>query len=297
MNAPQAPAPTTNSLEARFGRPLSGWRLRLYTVIFEADTRAGRWFDQAVIAAILLSVAIVVIDSVRPVKRDHLDLFTLLEWCFTALFTAEYLARLACVQRPWRYATSFFGVVDLLAVLPTYLALLVPGASALIDVRILRLLRVFRIFRLTQYVHEFSALGNALMASRRKILVFLSFVLMMVLVTGTLMYVVEGPEHGFTSIPTAMYWAISTMTTVGFGDIVPKTDLGRAIAAAMMLLGWGVLAVPTGIVTSEMTAQRRGWPSVTTRTCPACLSEGHAENARFCSDCGAALPAYQRDAS
>jgi voltage-gated potassium channel len=282
--------------EVALGRPITGWRLRLYTVIFEADTRAGRWFDQAVIAAILLSVAIVVIDSIRPVRRDHLDLFAMLEWCFTALFTVEYLARLACVQRPWRYATSFFGIVDLLAVLPTYLALLVPGASALIDVRILRLLRVFRIFRLTQYVHEFSALGNALTASRRKILVFLSFVLMMVLVTGTLMYVVEGPAHGFTSIPTSMYWAISTMTTVGFGDIVPKTDLGRAIAAAMMLLGWGVLAVPTGIVTSEMTAQRRGWASVTTRTCPACLSEGHAENARFCSDCGAALPAYQRDA-
>jgi len=281
--------------ELHFGRPLTGWRLRLYTIIFEADTRAGRAFDLAVIVAILLSVAVVVLDSVQPVHSRYGSLFTAMEWFFTLLFTLEYLARLACVQRPSRYAKSFFGIVDLLAVLPTYLALLVPVAGVLIDVRILRLLRVFRILRLTRYVQEFSALGDALRASRRKILVFLSFVLMMVLVTGTLLYVVEGPANGFTSIPTAMYWSVSTMTTVGFGDITPKTDLGRAIASVMMLLGWGVLAVPTGIVTAEMTAQRRGTGAVTTRSCHACLSEGHAADARFCSQCGERLPAYRHD--
>ena len=229
-----------------YGRPVTGWRLRLYTVIFEADTRAGRLFDLAVITAIVLSVLVVLADSVQALHQRYAGWFSAMEWAFTLLFTAEYLARLACVQRPWRYATSFFGVVDLLAVLPTYLALLVPVAGALIDVRILRLLRVFRILRLTRYVQEFSALGDALRASRRKILVFLSFVMMMVLVCGTVMYVVEGPANGYTSIPTSMYWAISTMTTVGFGDIAPKTDTGRAIASVMMLLGWGVLAVPTG---------------------------------------------------
>lgn len=279
--------------ERRFGKPLGGWRLSLYRVIFEADTRAGRLFDQAVLVAILASVLVVIVDSVRTPGAPPLPLLQALEWVFTVLFTVEYIARLVCVQKPLRYATSFFGVIDLLSVLPTYLALFVPGASALIDVRILRLLRVFRVFRLTQYLAEFSALRSALIASRRKILVFLSFVLMVVLVTGTLMYVVEGPVHGFTSIPTAMYWAISTMTTVGFGDLVPKTDLGRAIASVMMLLGWGVLAVPTGIVTAEMTMQRRG--PVTTRTCPVCLTEGHTPYARYCSACGAQLPRYVTD--
>lgn len=291
-------APRATPLQAAgadYGRPLAGWRLKLYTIIFEADTRAGRAFDQALIVAILLSVGVVIIDSVLAVESRPRALFNALEWVFTVLFTLEYLARLVCVRRPLRYATSFFGVIDLLAVLPTYLALLMPGVGALIDVRILRLLRMFRVFRLTQYVLEFSALGSALWASRRKILVFLLFVLMVVLISGTLMYVVEGPEHGFRNIPTAMYWAVTTMTTVGFGDIAPKTDLGRAIASVMMLLGWGVLAVPTGIVTSEMTAQRRGWPPLTTRTCPVCLTEGQLPQARYCHHCGTALPAYQRD--
>jgi voltage-gated potassium channel len=279
----------------RLGRPATGWRHRMYVVIFEADTRAGRAFDLAVIAAILLSVAVAVADSVQGLHAQHRQSFALLEWGFTALFTLEYLARLSCVQHPLRYATSFFGIVDLLAMLPTWIAFFVPEAGVLIDVRILRLLRVFRILRLTRYVEEYTALVDAVYASRRKILVFLSFVLMMMLVAGTVMYVVEGPENGFTSIPTAMYWAVTTMTTVGFGDITPKTDLGRAISSMMMLLGWGVLAVPTGIVTAEMTLQRRGLVPHTTRTCPACLSEGLPPQARYCSQCGERLPAYQRD--
>jgi len=297
MSSPR-PEPAASSLAdhavASFGRPGTGWRLRLYTIIFEADTRAGRAFDVALIWAIVASVAVVVLDSVVRIGSRLGGLFSVLEWGFTLLFTFEYLARLACVRHPLRYARSVFGIIDLLAVLPTWLAILAPELHALIDVRILRLLRIFRVLKMSAYVAEYGALGAALMASRRKILVFLSFVLMAVLVMGTLMYVVEGAANGFTSIPTGVYWAISTMTTVGFGDITPKTDLGRAIASLMMLLGWGVLAVPTGIVSAEFTAQRVRRPP-TTRTCHECLSEGHEAAAQFCRDCGARLPPYQND--
>lgn len=272
----------------------AGWRLRLYTVIFEADTRAGRLFDLVLVAMILGSVAVVVLDSMAAVHARHAGVLAALEWAFTALFTVEYLARLACVRHPLRYARSPLGVIDLLAVLPTYLAVAVPGLHVLIDVRVLRLLRLFRILKLGAYVAEFGMLGRALAASRRKILVFMAFVMMVVMIMGTLMYVVEGPENGFTSIPMSVYWAITTMTTVGFGDITPKSDTGRLIASVMMLLGWGILAVPTGIVSAEFTAQRvRRVP--TTRTCPSCLSEGHEATARFCCDCGAALPPHARD--
>ena len=276
------------------GQPDSGWRRRLYVVIFEADTRAGRAFDLALIALILGSVAVVMLESVAGVRARHGALLDALEWVFTILFTVEYVARLVCVRRPLRYARSVFGVIDLLAVLPTYLAVLVPGLEALIDVRVLRLLRVFRVLKLGAYVAEYGALGRALAASRRKIFVFLGFVVLVVLVMGTLMYVVEGPANGFTSIPISVYWAVTTMTTVGFGDITPQTDLGRLIASAMMLVGWGTLAVPTGIVSAEFVAQRMP-REITTRTCPECLSEGHLSTARFCRDCGAALPPWQTD--
>lgn len=289
------PIPLTPASTA-FGRPEAGWRLRLYTVIFEADTRAGRLFDLTLIWLILASVAVVVLDSVEAVRAQYGGLFTVLEWTFTLLFTAEYVARLVCVRQPMRYARSFYGVIDLLAVLPTYLAVLVPGLHALIDVRLLRLLRLFRILKLGAYVAEFGAMGRAIAASRRKIFVFLSFVMLVVWVMGTLMYVVEGPAGGFTSIPIGVYWAITTMTTVGFGDITPKTDLGRLIASVMMLIGWGTLAVPTGIVSAEFVAQKVH-REPTTRTCHECLSEGHLPNARFCRDCGAELPPYQHDAT
>jgi voltage-gated potassium channel len=275
---------------------LSGWRLRWYTVIFEADTVAGRRFDLWLIALILCSIAVVMADSITHLHERYSFAFTSAEWVFTALFTLEYLARLACSPKPWRYATSFFGVVDLVSVLPTYLALFFPELYALIDVRVLRLLRVFRVLKLAAYVREYQSLANALVASRRKILVFLSAVLMLVVIMGTIMYVVEGPANGFTSIPTSVYWAITTMTTVGFGDITPKTDLGRLISSAMMLLGWGTLAVPTGIVTSEMTSHRLSLKNPpTTRTCHQCLSEGHLANAHYCFQCGAALPSYQHE--
>jgi voltage-gated potassium channel len=226
-------------------------------------------------------------------NRFHASLTTL-EWVFTLLFTLEYLARLACTPHPLRYARSFFGIIDLLAILPTYLALLVPELHALVDVRVLRLLRIFRVFKLTHYMAEYTHLGNALRASARKILVFLSVVMLVVMVMGTLMYVVEGPANGYTSIPVAVYWAITTITTVGFGDITPKTDLGRLLSSLMMLMGWGVLAVPTGIVTAEMVGQG-GRPApgpVTTRSCPACLAEGLGPTDHFCKHCGAALPPY-----
>lgn len=278
----------------RFGRPEAGWRLRLYTIIFEADTVAGRRFDLLLIAAILASILVVVLESVHAIAARHETLIDTLEWTFTLLFTVEYLARLACVRYPMRYATSFFGIIDLLSVLPTYLAFFVPEVHALLDVRILRLIRIFRILKLTLYVQEYQVLASAVSASRRKILVFLSIVMMVVLVMGTLMYVIEGPNNGFTSIPKSMYWAIVTMTTVGYGDITPQSEIGKTIASLMMLLGWGVLAVPTGIVTAEMTTQRLMRPP-TTRTCRSCLSEGHDPDAKFCKDCGARLPPYQHN--
>jgi voltage-gated potassium channel len=289
--SPATPAPAGASADPhqRYGKPAGGWRASLYAVIFESDTHAGRVFDLALIGAILLSVLVVVLSSMAPVAHDHGTVLKAAEWFCTLLFTVEYVGRLLCVQRPLRYARSFFGVIDLLAVLPSYVSLLVPGGHVLLDIRILRLLRMFRILKLTLYIQEYSMLGRALMASRRKILVFLSVVMMVVFLLGTVMYVVEGPRHGYTSIPTAVYWAISTVTTVGFGDLVPKTDLGRTVASLMMLLGWGILAVPTGIISSEITHQRSaGYAPL--RRCPVCRSEGHELLARFCKDCGGALP-------
>jgi voltage-gated potassium channel len=288
-----------SQVPASYGKPPSGLRRRMYDVIFEADTPAGRRFDIALVCAILLSILVVVLDSVPALQSDYGDTLSAIEWIFTLLFSAEYLARLVCVQRPWRYATGFYGVIDLLAVLPTYFSLLVPGSELLLDIRILRLLRVFRIFKLSLYIEEYTRLGEALGASRRKIMVFLSVVLMAILILGTLMYVVEGPKNGYTSIPVAMYWATVTMTTVGYGDITPHTPVGKAIASFMMLLGWGILAVPTGIVTAEMSARRgdrRNGPPrlLATRSCPGCGSDGHESNARFCKDCGSALPAPER---
>jgi voltage-gated potassium channel len=272
------------------GRPAGGWRLRLYRVIYESDTRTGRLFDQLIVGAIVISVAVVMADSVQVWHARHRTAFASAEWFFTALFTLEYLARLVSVDRPLRYARSFFGVVDLIAVLPTYLALIFPELHALIDVRVLRLLRIFRIFRLTEYVADYQVMIEALVASRRKILVFLSAVIMVALILGTLLYVVEGPEHGFTDIPTAMYWAITTITTVGFGDITPKTDIGRFIASVIMLIGWGTLAVPTGIVTAEMTVRRHARPLLVRRACIQCGAEGYGPEAKFCQQCGTPLP-------
>ena len=296
MSAEMQPPPQpehevrTTDPQQRLGKPDPGWRAALYEIIFESETRKGRAFDLALIAAILLSVLAAVLTSVEPIARLHANWLHGAEWFFTILFSIEYVARIVCVRRPLRYAGSFFGVIDLLSILPSYVSLFVPGAHVLLDVRILRLLRIFRILKLTLYIQEFSMLGDALMASRRKILVFLSTVFLIVFLLGTVMYVVEGPQHGFTSIPTGVYWAISTVTTVGFGDLVPKTDIGRGIASLMMLLGWGILAVPTGIISSEITHQR-GARLLAGRTCTRCMTRGHEATARYCKQCGKALPA------
>ncbi|MGD9942437.1 MAG: ion transporter [Burkholderiaceae bacterium] len=277
--------PSTDEL----GKPETGWRNRLYTVMFEADTPQGRRFDQLLTAVILASLAVVMADSTESLSRRFGGWFQGLEWGFTALFTIEYVLRLLCVRNRPRYAASFYGIVDLLSFLPAYAALLMPELSLLIGIRALRLLRVFRIFKLRAFVDEYTMLARALAASARKIMVFLVTVLLIVLVMGTIMYVVEGPENGFTSIPTSIYWAISTLATVGFGDITPHTGLGRFIASVMMLLGWGVLAVPTGIVTVEMTQQASRRRALS-RVCGECLLEGHDSDARFCKACGARLP-------
>ena len=289
---PASPAPAARSADPhqRFGKPEQGWRAQLYAIIFESDTAKGRAFDLALIAAILLSVLVVVLATVKPIADAYGPWLLAAEWCFTVLFTIEYVARCLCVRRPDVYARSFFGVIDLMSILPSYLSLVIPGAHVVLGVRILRLLRIFRILKLTLYIQEYGMLGEALLASRRKIFVFLSVVFLIVFLLGTVMYVVEGPGNGYTSIPTAVYWAISTMTTVGFGDLVPKTDIGRAIASFMMLLGWGILAVPTGIISSEI-AHQRGRESLSSRSCGRCMAQGHEPAARYCKSCGEPLAA------
>jgi len=284
------PSQTEYSPEAEsFGRPRSGWRRKLFVVIFESNTPAGKAFDVALLLLIIASVVVVLFDSLQGENQRYAKTFDVLEWFFTGIFTAEYIARLACVERPKRYATSFFGVVDLLAVLPTYLALFLPQLGVLMDIRVLRLLRVCRILKLASFISEYQALGAALYASRRKITVFIGTVAILVMLLGTVMYVVEGPANGFTSIPVAVYWAISTITTVGFGDIAPKTGLGRAIASFIMLLGWGILAVPTGIVTAELTRSAFRNEHDRQLRCDACGSTDHTPRASYCQHCGAPL--------
>jgi len=282
-------APETIQPQTEFGRPSGGFRQRLYDVIFGIHTPAGRGFDVALITIIVISVVAVMLDSVASTHETYGQWFDIAEWIFTITFTIEYIARLICVDQKLRYARSFFGVVDLLALLPSYLALFLPAVSVLVDVRVLRLLRVFRVLRLGKFVAEFGALGRALNASRHKIFVFLFFVVIVVLVMGTLMYVIEGPENGFSSIPISVYWAITTMTTVGFGDVVPTSDAGRFIASIMMLLGWGTLAVPTGIVTSEFTLDRLSHHPHQ-RICDDCDHAEPDHTANFCRACGAPLP-------
>ena len=270
-------------------KPDSPLRARLHEVIFEADTRAGRWFDLALIWGILISVAAVMLDSVRGIREIHGPWLTRVEWFFTIAFTLEYVLRLGCIGRPLRYATSFYGVVDLLAVLPTYLSLMFPGSHYLLVIRILRVLRIFRVLKLVQYLDEANVMMRALKASRRKVAVFFFTVMTLVVVFGSVMYLIEGEGNGFTSIPRSVYWAIVTMTTVGYGDISPATALGQAIAALVMVLGFTIIAVPTGIVASEMTRAEQQRRPVSTQVCPQCASEGHQHGARFCKDCGAAL--------
>jgi voltage-gated potassium channel len=242
-------------------------RQRIYVIIFEADTRAGRAFDLMLIFFILLSVVLVMLDSV-PGIHSHMGVWLLGgEWLITVLFTLEYLLRLIVARRPSRYAFSFYGVVDLCSILPTYLGILFPGMHFLTTVRILRILRIFRILKMVQFMGEGNNLWQALKRSRHKITVFLTTVLTVVIVVGSLMYLIEGADAGFTSIPKSIYWAIVTMTTVGYGDIAPKTPLGQIVASLLMIVGYGIIAVPTGIVTSEMMRPTAPPPGV---VCPCC---------------------------
>jgi voltage-gated potassium channel len=267
--------------------PRAAWRDTLREIIFEAETPAGKAFDIGLLIAIILSVVAVLLESVADVRAQYGGMLRAAEWFFTILFTIEYLLRLICVGRPLHYAFSFFGLVDLLAIVPTYLSVLLPGAQSLIVIRALRLLRVFRVMKLVHFVGEARLLQAALHASVRKIIVFLGAVLALVLIIGSLMYLIEGEANGFTNIPLSIYWAIVTMTTVGYGDLAPATVVGRVLASAVMIIGYAIIAVPTGIVTVELAAATRR--SVTTRSCPECATEGHDADAKHCKYCGALL--------
>ncbi|MCB0281366.1 MAG: ion transporter [Calditrichaeota bacterium] len=267
---------------------LSSWRLRIHEIIFEADTRMGKAFDIILIITILLSVIAVMLDSMPEVRRNYGSILLVLEWSFTILFTIEYVLRLITVGRPLKYAGSFYGIVDLLSIIPTYFSLLFPGTQMLVVIRILRVLRIFRVLKLAQYLGEAQMIKQALKASRRKITVFLVTVVTIVIIVGSMMYLIEGEESGFVSIPHSIYWAIVTLTTVGYGDITPITSLGRILSAIVMILGYAIIAVPTGIVTAEMT-QTLTKKHVTTQACPQCSMEGHDVDAQFCKYCGSVL--------
>ena len=263
------------------------WRSRLHEVIFEADTRAGKLFDVLLIASICVSVLVVMLDSVEELRGRFGGAILAAEWCFTMLFTVEYVLRLLCVRRPGRYAASFYGVVDLLAILPTYAGLLAPASRYLTVVRVLRLLRIFRILKLAAYIGEARQLMQALKASRRKIVVFLLVVLTLVVILGSAMYVIEGGRNGFTSIPRSVYWAVVTLTTVGYGDISPRTALGQALSSVIMILGYSIIVIPTGLVSVEFV--RSDARAVSTQACPRCGAEGHDTDAACCKYCGAKL--------
>ena len=263
-------------------------RQRLYTIIFESDTPAGRRFDTALLVTILASLVVVMLDSIEGMHSQYRDLFNNLEWAFTALFALEYGLRLYCSPKPLGYAFSFFGLVDLLALLPAILALAFADAQYLLIVRVIRMIRIFRILKLRQYLSQANYLLIALRGSRQKIIVFLVGVSSLVTVYGALMYVIEGPAHGFTSIPTSIYWAVVTLTTVGFGDITPKTPLGQMVATLVMITGYSIIAVPTGIFTAELTNAMRQEGQLK-HDCPNCKKYRHEANAAFCSRCGGPL--------
>lgn len=267
---------------------LTGFRLRLYEIIFEADTPLGKTFDVLLFFLIIFSVLLIILESVASFRGELGPYFYYAEWCFTIIFTLEYFARIYCVRAKKKFIFSFLGMVDLLSVLPSYLALFWGGAQSLMVIRSIRLLRIFRILKLSRFVGEGQFLVEALKASRHKIIVFLFTVMTTVIIMGTIMYLIEGPENGFTSIPRSIYWSIVTMTTVGYGDIAPRTDLGQMFASLLMIMGYGVIAVPTGIVSSEMIGMKTK-EKITTQMCPNCFRYGHDFDAVFCKYCSEKL--------
>ncbi|MEM6514827.1 MAG: ion transporter [Bacteroidota bacterium] len=273
------------------------WRSRLHEIIYEADTPTGKVFDIVLLIIILLSILFVMLESITSIDaKYHMELY-IAEWVVTILFTLEYITRIIVVRKPWRYVTSFYGIIDLLATIPMYLSFFIVGSNAFVAFRALRLLRVFRVLKLARYLSASAHLSKALKASRAKILVFLFAVLVLSVIFGTLMYIVEGEESGFTSIPTSVYWCIVTLTTVGFGDIAPVTPVGQLIATLIMITGYGIIAVPTGIVSAEYTAQSQKAnekanlpeapkPRLNSQCCYNCLAENHRDDAEFCYNCG-----------
>ena len=264
---------------------------RLHEIIYEADTPAGKLFDIVLLISILLSVLLVMLESVKEISQaqygttrlSYGDVFNIIEWGITILFSVEYILRIVTVKKPWAYIFSFYGIIDLLSIIPTYASLVALGSFNLVALRALRLLRVFRILKLARYIGESDRLLIALRASRTKIVVFLFFVVILCITLGSIMYMIEGAENGFTSIPRSVYWAIVTLTTVGYGDIAPGTPIGQLIASVIMILGYAIIAIPTGIVSAEMTKSK---VHTNTQACPHCLKEDHQDRAAFCYHCG-----------
>ena len=262
------------------------FKAKLYEIIFESDTPAGKGFDLLLIISILLSVIIVFLDSVSLYSHKYGNIFYLMEWIFTILFTIEYFLRIYCIKRPVLYIRSFFGIIDLLSIIPTYISIFFPASRYLSVIRILRVLRIFRILKLILYIGEANLLLDALVSSRRKITVFLFFMFTLVTIIGSIMYLIEGEANGFTSIPLSIYWAIVTITTVGYGDISPQTELGRLFASFAMILGYATIAVPTGIISAEYSSMKQKFNNT---VCPDCANEDHEDDAEFCKTCGSML--------
>jgi voltage-gated potassium channel len=266
------------------------WRHSLYQIIYQANTPAGRSFDIALMILILASVLTITLDSVAEINQKYGDELSAAEWLFTILFTLEYILRIFCIHKPIKYIGSFYGVIDLISILPSYLSLFLPGAHYLLVIRVLRVLRVFRVLKLVRFINQANLLVNALRASRLKITIFMFTISTLLIVFGSAMYLIEGPENGFTNIPVSIYWSVVTLTTVGFGDITPKTDLGRAASAVVMIIGYAIIAVPTGIFTAELSKEMKKQDKADGRMCPRCRHPGHEKDANYCRICGTELP-------
>ncbi|WP_020210270.1 ion transporter [Gilvimarinus chinensis] len=289
MAAPETTSQDPTEPTEQYSPPANeSLRQKLNRIIFGWESPAGKLFDVCLIWAISISVLVLMLESVEWIVREYDLWLRAAEWTFTLLFTAEYLTRVYCAERRWAYVKSFYGIVDLLSILPSYLAFFIPGANNLLIIRLLRVLRIFRILKLARYLSEANLLMRTMLLARRKIFVFFSSVLVLSVIFGSLMYMVEGPAHGFTSIPKSIYWTIVTITTVGYGDIVPQTILGQIISAAAMLTGYSIIAVPTGILTAELAQEMQR--DRYRRHCPECKRSGHEADAAHCKHCGAELP-------
>ncbi|WKK67243.1 ion transporter [Lutimonas zeaxanthinifaciens] len=267
----------------------NNWREKWHEIIYEADSRAGKYFDLILIVAIIFSIILVMLESVKELDSKYHQFFDISEWVITILFSIEYVLRIITVKKPKSYIFSFYGIIDFLSTIPKYLSLFIGGAHALVALRALRLLRIFRILKLVRFVGATENLGKALKASRYKIFVFISAVMIICVIIGTLMYLIEGDPSGFTSIPRSIYWAIVTLTTVGYGDIAPQTAIGQLMASLVMILGYGIIAIPTGIVSVEMARGKGEKINMNTNSCESCSADNHKENAKFCYKCGEEL--------